>query len=136
MTSTFTQYTALHSEFKDFLDDYGFTQSVLEPTRLSNNLDLVATNLPEQIHRVKVLPGISDHSIVYLEVAVTPNYSKQVRCKVWLYNQADRKGMCEYLAPRLGRVDNEHHPSPDKHWNAIEDLILEAMQVFIPKRQT
>ena len=131
-----TQYTALHSEFRDFLDDYGLTQSVLEPTRLTNTLDLVATNLPEQINRVKVLPGISDHSIVYLEVAVTPNYSKQVRRKVWLYNQADWRGMCEYLAPRLERVDNEYQPSPDEHWNAIKDLILEAMQMFIPKRQT
>ena len=131
-----TQYPALHTEFRDLLDDFGLTQSVIEPTRLTNTLDLVATNIPEQVNRVKTLPGISDHSIVFIEVAVSPNYRKQIPRKVWLYSKADWEGMANYMRPRLEIIDNQYQPSPDDHWTMIKELILEAMTIYIPQRQT
>jgi hypothetical protein len=70
-----TKHTSLHHEFSDLLDDFGLTQHITEPTRThyskdkettKNILDLIATNMPEQVNRVKVIPGISDHAIAYL----------------------------------------------------------------------
>ena len=46
-----TQYAAQHTEFRDVLDDFGLTQCVIEPTRKKNTLDLIATNLTEQVNR-------------------------------------------------------------------------------------
>ena len=131
-----TQYASNHTEFRDLLDDFGLTQCVIDPTRGPNTLDLIATNLPEQISRVKVIPGISDHEIVFMELAVRPNYRKQPRRIVWLYNKADWTGMADYLTPRLARIEKAYTPSPDDLWNQIKSEITEAMSIYIPQRLT
>ena len=129
-------YATQHTEFRDLLDDYGLTQCVLEPTRRSNILDLISTNLPDQVNRVKVIPGISDHEIVFMEFSVHLNYRKQPRRRVWVYNKADWSGMLEYLGPRMARIEQEYNPCPNALWNKIKQEITEAMDIFIPRRLT
>ena len=45
-----TQYGAQHTKFCDILHDFGLTQCVIDPTRKNNTLDLIATNLTEQVN--------------------------------------------------------------------------------------
>ena len=56
----------------EIVSDHRLNQMVKEPTRsqgkLHNILDLVFTNNENIINNVKVLPGISDHDIVYFQV--------------------------------------------------------------------
>ena len=94
------------------------------------------SNLPEQIHRVKVTPGISDHNIAYLELTVKPVTRKQQRRKVWLYNKAHWHGLADYLKPRFDRLDKKYHPSPDEPWTEIKTHLLEGMVLYIPCRTT
>ena len=131
-----TQYVSLHHEFMDLLNDYGLSQHVNVPTRESNILDLVMTNLPEQINRVKVIPGISDHDIAYLELSVKPVTRKQQRRKVWLYNKADWRGLADFLKPYYDRLDMKYHHTPDEYWTAIKNHLLEGMAIYIPRRTT
>ena len=131
-----TTYATQHTEFRDLLENFGLTQCVLEPTRRSNTLDLIATNLPDRINRVKVIPGISDHEIVFMELSVHLNYRKQPRKRVWMYNKADWPGMIKYLGPRMARFEEEYNPCPDALWNKIQHEITEAMETFIPRRLT
>ena len=131
-----TQYVSLHHDFMDLLNDYGLTQHVSTPTRENNILDLVITNLPEQINRVKVIPGISDHNIAYLELSVRPVTRKQQRRKVWLYNKADWRGLADYLKPRFDRLDKKYYPSPDELWSEIKHHLLDGMVMYIPRRTT
>jgi hypothetical protein len=107
---------------------------VLEPTRQLDTLDLVA--IPETITRVKVIPRIRDHDIVFLELNVRPDYRKQPQRKVWLYRKADWIGMTEYLGPRLARLEQAYIPSSDVLWTSIKNEVTEAINQFIPKRQT
>ena len=57
-----------HYKFGDILDDNGLVQLVEEPTRGPNTLDLVITNNPTRFTRTKVIPGVSDHDIVFGEI--------------------------------------------------------------------
>ena len=46
----------------------GFSQMVDAPTRNNNILDLFATNRPSLVTSLKVLPGISDHELICVEL--------------------------------------------------------------------
>ena len=127
---------ALHTEFKDLLDDIGLTQHICEPTRRENILDLVATNMPDQINRVKIIPGISDHEIPYLEVSVKPIFRKQQPRKVWLFDKTDWPKMAAHLDLCFKRLNQEYNPCPDQLWTKIKDLIIDAMELYIPRRKT
>ena len=116
-----TTYVTQHTEFCDFLDDFGLTQCVLEPTTRSNTLDPISTNLPDQVNRVKVIPGISDQEI-FMELAVHLNYGKQPRRRVWMHNRADWLGMIQYLSPRMACIKQECNPWPDALWNKKKNM--------------
>ena len=131
-----TAYSSLHNEFKELLDDYSLTQHITEPTRLKNTLDLIATNMPDQVNRMKILPGISDHEIAYMELSVRPLPKRQAPRKIWLYNKADWAGMKEYLNPRLERLNMGYNPCVDTMWTDIKDLLIEAAGMFIPRKTT
>ena len=59
-----------YAEFKKSLVDHNLTQMVNIPTRKENILDLFLTNNPSAATIVLIIPGISDHNIVYAEVNV------------------------------------------------------------------
>jgi hypothetical protein len=65
-----TQYTGTHHLFTDILDDHGLCHIVEEPTRGSNVLDLIVTNYPASFRRTEIIPGVSDHDIVFTEVNI------------------------------------------------------------------
>ena len=52
--------------FGNTLDDLGLTQVVEQRTWKDNILDLIITNLPNQVPRIEIMPGISDHDIVFV----------------------------------------------------------------------
>ena len=84
-----TPHVNLHYRFADILADNGLSQIIEEPTRGRNTLDLIITNRPCQINRAKTLPGISDHSAVYVEFDIKPTRKKQIPRDVPLYKKAD-----------------------------------------------
>ena len=67
-----TAYSSLHVKFSDNLDNNSMVQTVEEPTRKNNTLDLLITNQPSKVQRVDVLPGVSDHDIVFAEFDLRP----------------------------------------------------------------
>ena len=54
-----SSYPKNHYLFDNTLDDLGLTQVVVQPTRKDNILDLIITNLPNQVPRIEIMPGIS-----------------------------------------------------------------------------
>ncbi|CAC5423219.1 unnamed protein product [Mytilus coruscus] len=83
-----TQNVNIHHKFTDILDDHGLTQIVNEPTRGTNTLDLFITNYPDSFRRTEVIPGLSDHDIVYTEVDRIPAKLQQKPRKIFLYKKA------------------------------------------------
>ena len=80
-----TQHVNIHHKCTDILDDHGLIQLVEEPTRGTNILDLITTIYPESFRRTEVMPGLSDHDIVYTEVNRIPAKIKQKPRKILLY---------------------------------------------------
>ncbi|CAG2235098.1 unnamed protein product [Mytilus edulis] len=78
-----------HYKFGDILDDNGLVQLVDEPTRGPNTLDLVITNNPSRFTRTKIIPGLSDHDIVFSEIDTKPISRKQKPRKIPLYRKAN-----------------------------------------------
>ena len=84
-----SSHQRIHYYFCNTLDDVGLTQLVKQPTRKDNILDLVITNLPNQVPRMEIMPGISDHDIVFFEFNITPAKIKQIPRNIPLYNRAN-----------------------------------------------
>ena len=63
-------------------------QLVVDPTRNGNTLDLLVTNIPSMILRTEVIPGVSDHDIVYSEIDINPVRNKQKPRQIPLYKKA------------------------------------------------
>jgi len=75
--------------FINTLDSGGFSQMVDSPTRNANVLDLFATNRPSFVLCTKLLPGISDHEIVFVESMLTTLIVKSSGQDILLWNKAD-----------------------------------------------
>jgi hypothetical protein len=65
--------------------DTGLVQLIEQPTRQDNTLDLMITNLPSQIPRTEIIPSISDHDIVFVELNITPTKLKQKQRNIPIY---------------------------------------------------
>ena len=94
----------------------------------------MATNIPDQISRTKVIPGISDHDIVFCELNVTPISRKQQRRKVWLFNKADWLGMAQHLEHTSNMSNKAYFPSPNHLWAHIKDAVHDAVVTYIPRK--
>lgn len=101
-----TPNSNLHEDFMSFLNTYGMTQHVTEPTRQGNTLDLVALkhNRENKSHNIKVLPGASDHDIVYAEIALKTNHRKIAPKTIWLYKRASWQAINDEIEPLLNDI--------------------------------
>ena len=91
------------------VDNTYLVQHVEEPTRKE-----ICTNLSDQVSRVKVIQGISDHDIVYMELSVKPKSKIQKPREIYLYQKADWDGKRDYLGPILDRFENSYQPCANK----------------------
>ena len=83
------QYTKeINEEFLSFLDDNSLQQMVATPTRKTNILDLFLTNRPSLLNRCEVIPGISDHEAVFVNMNIEPHRSKPTKRKILLWKKA------------------------------------------------
>ena len=94
----------------DIVADAGLYQIVRDPTRKEYLLDLVLTGLGHFIN-VQVIPGISDHSIVELEVSIPAEKAQTIQRKVWNLKKANWKS----LKQGLSEIDWADHLGQDIH---------------------
>ena len=112
-------------------------QMVEEPTRGDNTLDLIITSRPNQINRIQVMPGISDHSAVYAEFDIKPTRKKQTPRKVPLYKKASWTGLrhhAEQLANRIAEASCIK--TADELWTMFKEDLTEGIEIFIPHKMT
>ena len=79
----------IHEELLTVVQDHGLENVVLEPTRGKNILDLFLTNHPFKVNWVEIMPQISNHSTVFVEVNLKAKCNMQKPCKIHLYNKGD-----------------------------------------------
>ena len=83
----------------DIIGEHGLTQTVNIPTRKDKTHDLLFTNFPSPVNRVKGMSpiGKAGHDIVYVEYDIKAKKIKQVSRKIYLYKRADMVGLEDHM---------------------------------------
>ena len=126
-------YPTLHQNFLDSLSDHGLEQLVHKPTREGNTLDLLLTNSPSLVPRVEIVPGISDHAIVFAEVQTQPARVNQSERLVPCYRKADWTGLrteAQTLSNSTSACDSP--PDVEEIWLQFRDNVKAMLNKFIP----
>lgn len=92
--------------------------------------------MPDQVNRIKILSGITDREIAYMEIFVRTIPKLPTPRKFWLYNKANWTGMKDYLCLCLKRHDQAYNICVDTLWNDIKNPPSEAANMFIPRKKS
>ncbi|CAG2230925.1 unnamed protein product [Mytilus edulis] len=126
----------IHYDFGNTLDDTGLVQLIEYPTRKDNILDLMITNLPNQVPRIEIMPGISDHDIVFMEFKITPSKLKQTPRNVPIYNKANWETIKKEvinLQHTIQEKVNTH--TVDELWLQFKTKLNELVSEHIPHKK-
>ena len=90
----------VQTKLVEIIQDHCLSQMVNIHTREDKTLDLLFTNSPSPINRVKGMPpiGKADHDIVYIEYDIKAKRIQQAPRKIFLYKRADMDGLHDHLA--------------------------------------
>ena len=91
--------TELGERLWEVCRDLGLKQIVAKPTRGEYLLDLILTDSPS-LCKVDVLPEISDHRVVCLDIQVTVSYAEPVSRAVWDMKEANWDGLRRDISMR------------------------------------
>jgi hypothetical protein len=127
-------FPSLHQQFIDLLHDTGMDQLVLQPTRLDNTLDLVLSNSPSLIPRVEVIPGISDHCIVFFEYTTKPDQLRNSSRPIPLYRRADWDAMRQEMLDFQQSMPDPTTTSTEDLWQAFRSALQASIAKHVPSK--
>ena len=124
----------------DIIGEHCLTQVVDIPMRNDKTLDLLFTNFPSPVNRVKGMPpiGKADHDIVYVEYDIKAKRLKQASRKIYLYKRADMVGLKDHMTQfKDAYLSEDHsHMSVNDMWVKFKTGFVEAVERFIPSKMT
>ena len=124
----------------DIIGEHCLTQVVDIPTRNDKTLDLLFTNFPSPVNRVKGMPpiGKADHDIVYVEYDIKAKRLKQASRKIYLYKRADMVGLKDHMTQfkDVYLSEDHSHMSVNDMWVKFKTGFVEAVERFIPSKMT
>ena len=124
----------------ELIKDHCLSQVVKIPTRNDRTLDLLFTNSPSPVNRVKGMPpiGKADHDIIYVEYDIKAKRIQQAPRKIYFYKRANMGGLRDHLAQfRDSFLSSDHsHMSVNDMWVSFKSEVLVAIEMFIPTKMT
>ena len=130
----------VQTKLVSIIQDHCLSQMVNIHTREDKTLDLLFTNSPSPINRVKGMPpiGKADHDIVYVEYDIKAKRIQQAPRKIFLYKRADMDGLHDHLARfRDSFLSSDHsRMSVNDMWVSFKSEVLSAIERFIPSKMT
>lgn len=131
--TNFTAHTQQSRDFLEFALLYNFTQSVNEPTRGLNTLDLILTSNPELIQSVSCANGLSDHSIVLFNISSRIPRRQPLNKYIRDYNKADFSLINEELEQfYLPFNQSAFTRSVNENWLLFKNKILTLVDRHVP----
>lgn len=128
----------LGEQLIDIAEDLGLHQTVTEPTRQDNILDLFFTNRPSLIEKSTLIPGLSDHDgIPKLTIDLSPKFCRLKPYRVYLYKKADTENMRKDLATfcqDFTAQNTPHSGSVEQLWSKFKIKLQEVMDTHIPSK--
>ena len=129
--------TKTATKLLDFTIEHGLEQLVKKPTRGENILDLVLTNNVNLVIGVSVEPGLSDHSIVKVNLDLKLKRRKPNRRKVYLRHKADETGIKNDIFNfQVKYAEEMGQASVQEKWDAIEKEIKATMDRHVPSKMS
>ena len=130
-----TNYPGLHQRFGELLNERGLEQMVEEPTRGEATLDLMVTNNPTRISKVQVIPGISDHDCVLIDLDQRVIRHKQTPRQIPLYKKAQWEELEQHMRQAGEEIKEQANTaSADTLWELFSNAIQEGVRKFIPHK--
>ena len=130
----------VQSQLLEIAREHCLAQVVNIHTRADKTLDLLLTNSPSPVNRVKGMPpiGKADHDIVYVEYDIKAKRIQQAPQKIYLYKRADMDGLRDHLAHyRDSFLSSDHsHMSVNDMWVSFKSEVIAAIERFIPSKMT
>ncbi|CAG2220727.1 unnamed protein product [Mytilus edulis] len=123
----------------DICQDNYLEQVVTKPTHYTetsqSTLDLFFTNNSSLVNKTEVIPGISDHEIVYIESNLKPRRAKKQPRKVFLYKKANTEQIKEKINNiHLNDITNLENLTMDELWDNFKTKVLKTMEESIPTK--
>ena len=126
-------------QFTEILNDYYLSQLNLVPTQVNHVLDLVITNVPNQVHNMSVLSPVqsglkTDHAVVTFDVQMAIRAAPKIKRTVFDYGRGDFDGLRSTLeaADLFNMVDPDDNVN--SNWLKWKDVFLTAVDSTIPKK--
>ena len=107
----------------DVLHNHNTKQIVTSFTHIhGNTLDLVCTNNPAFIHKIEAVSlGLSDHSLVIVQLAQSIQSGDSGAKKIKLYHRTDGKAFREGMHKAIEKLENMK--DPEAVWHLFTDCI-------------
>ena len=112
----------------DIIGEHCLTHFVNIPTRNDKTLDLLFTNAPSPVNRVKGMLPISE--AVYVEYDIKAKRIKQASRKIYLYKRADMVGLKDHMAQFKNAypLEDYSHRSVNGMWVKFKTGFVEAVE--------
>ena len=121
----------IQNQLIDIVQEHCLSQVVNIPTWEERTLDILLTNNPTPVTRVKGMPpiGRSDHDIVLVEYDIKAKRVPQSPLKVFLYKRADVQGLKDHMLTFAGRFMTQDfaHVDVNEMWIEFETVLLNAV---------
>ena len=121
------------------MQELNLTQVVDIPTRGTNTLDLLFTDVPSLISKIHSAPGLSDHDTILVDHKLKATINKKAAREVPLFNKADWPSLREKV--RLLALDYinanppENRRSLTNNWLFLKGSLLGAIEQFIHRKK-
>ena len=131
-------FISYYNNFINTFYDHNLTQTVLEPTRENNILDLFLTTNPTVVRRSSVIPGISDHNIALIDTNVAAQVRRQRPRQIPLYKRADWDGLKQHMTRfhvDMTKSGAYNTITTNQLWEQFTNTLEKGCQHFIPIRK-
>ena len=118
------------------MNDVGLEQYVITPTCHNNILDLVLSN-NNNIHSLRVIPGISDHGAVQFQLSIIhKSIARKPPHKVALYHRCNLANIKRDLQEFVNRflLSDLASKSVNSMWSEFKDTIHECIDKHVPHK--
>ena len=122
--------------FLDFLNTFGFIQTVNFATRANNTLDIFCTNRPSLIKQCFPLPGIGDHDAVAIESSTVVQSNPPFKRTVYLWSRANLTDMKQTAVELCNNFlsSNFTHTPVASLWNNFKLICYKCLEL-VPTKQ-
>ena len=82
-----------------------------------------------------MIPGISDHDMVVIDIELKPQYNKPICRETFRYKNASWSDIKSFISSSSEKnIQNEH--SVEKKWQELKKCIDETLNLNVPKKMT